>query len=161
MKLYVFPILLQILGFLVVVAEVFIPSMGVLAVIAVGVISYSLYLFHTMISVTAFWFFLAGDLLVLPLVLVLGLKALARSPLTLKKELSSREGVVSHSPDLAAYLDKRGKTLSTLRPSGTALIEGKRLDVVADGDYIEAGAQVQVSRVAGNQIVVNRIDSES
>lgn len=161
MQAYIFPILLQVLGFGVVVAEVFIPSLGILSIIALAIVSYSLYLVHTTISETVFWVFLGVDLMVLPLVLLLGMKVLGRSPLALKKELSSREGVVSHSPELAVYLEKTGKTLSALRPSGTALIEGQRLDVVADGDYIEAGIPVQVVRVAGNQLIVERIESQS
>ena len=161
MKAYIFPIVLQVVGLLVVVAEVFIPSMGILSVIAIGVISYSLYLVHTGISSQVFWIFLGGDLMVVPIILILGLKLLGRSPLALKKELSSREGVVSHSPDQAGYLDKTGKTITALRPSGAALIDGQRLDVVADGEYMEAGAQVRVVRIAGNQMIVNRLDSES
>ncbi len=161
MKPYLFPVLLQVLGLLVVVAEVFIPSMGILSVIALGVISYSLYLVSTTISSQVFWIFLGGDILVLPLVLILGLKILARSPLTLKAELSSKDGVVSASPDQAGHLDKTGKTITALRPSGAALIDGQRLDVVTDGDYMEAGTTVRVVRIAGNQIIVNRLDTES
>ena len=32
-----------------------------------------------------------------------------------------------------------GESLSNLRPAGIALIEGKRVDVMADADWIEAG----------------------
>ena len=158
---YMLPGLLQVLGFLVVAAEVLIPSMGLLSVLATGLICYSLYLTYTGISSQAFWGMFCLDLLVLPLVLMAGFKLLARSPLSLKKELSSREGVVSHSPELAALHHETGKTITTLRPSGTALIKGKRLDVMADGEYIEAGVFVEVIRVTGNQIVVSKIDSTS
>ena len=158
---YLFPALLQALGFLVVVAEVFIPSMGLLSILAAGLIFYSLYLVNTGISAQAFWGLLGMDLLVLPLVLMLGFKLLAKSPLSLKKELSSSDGVVSHSPELAGFLHETGKTITTLRPSGTALIKGMRLDVVADGEYIEAGVPVEVVRVTGNQMIVCRTDSQS
>jgi membrane-bound serine protease (ClpP class) len=45
---------------------------------------------------------------------------------------------------------------TTLRPAGIARIEGARLDVVTDGEYVEAGEPVEVTRVDGNRIVVRR-----
>ncbi len=158
MKAWLIPAAFQILGFMVVVAEVFIPSLGLLTAIALGLIGYSLYLAFTTISSTAFFILLGGDILVLPLVLILGLKILAASPLALKKKLSAQDGVVSQSSDLATHLNKRGRTLSTLRPSGMALIDNIRLDVVADGDYIEADVEVLVTEVTGNQVIVARIE---
>lgn len=158
MNAYFFPVLLQVIGFLVVVAEVFIPSMGMLSAVALGVFCYSLYLVYETISSTAFWVFMGVDLLVLPLVLVLALKALAVSPLSLKKKLSAGDGVVSQAPDLATHLHKDGESITPLRPAGMAQIEGRRLDVVTDGEFIAAGEQVRVVRVTGNQIIVEKID---
>ena len=43
-----------------------------------------------------------------------------------------------------------------LRPAGFALIDGERVDVVSDGEPIEAGTAVEVVRVDGNRIVVRR-----
>ncbi len=37
------------------------------------------------------------------------------------------------------------------------MIEGERVDVVSDGEMIEAGARIQVMRVDGNRIVVRRV----
>lgn len=124
MRAYLFPILLQVIGFLVVVAEVFIPSMGILSILALAVISYSLYLLHTAVSAQAFWVFLAGDLLILPLVLILGLKLLARSPLSLKKELSSRDGVVSPSPAWPPIWIKPGKRSRRFDPRAWPSLKG-------------------------------------
>jgi membrane-bound serine protease (ClpP class) len=47
-----------------------------------------------------------------------------------------------------------GKADSTLRPSGIAMINGKRVDVVADGEWIEAGQAVKVSSVSGGHVSV-------
>ncbi|MDD9302307.1 MAG: serine protease [Desulfobacter sp.] len=157
MKVYILPVVFQIFGVLVVVAEVFIPSMGLLTAIALGLIGYSLYLAFTTISSAAFFVFLGADLVVLPLVLILGLKILAISPLALKKKLSSGDGVVSQAQGLERYLNKKGRSLTVLRPSGTAVIDDVRLDVVTDGEYIEAQVPVQVTGVTGNQVVVARI----
>lgn len=156
MTAWMLPVVLQIFGVLVVVAEIFIPSMGVLTAIALGLFGYSLYLAFTGISATAFYILLGADLLALPVLFMAGLKILAVSPLSLKKRLSTKDGVVSQAPDLVSHLNKVGRTLTPLRPSGTAIIDAVRLDVVADGEFIEADVPVQVTAVTGNQIIVNR-----
>jgi len=161
MNLYILPIILQILGILVVVAEIFIPSLGVLMAIALGLLLYSLYLVFTTISNVAGMVFLGMDLLAVPFLLILGMKMLAASPLSLNSRLSSKEGVVSQIVSLKEYMNKQGRAVTDLRPSGIALIEGKRLDVVTDGDYIEADTPVIVTRVTGNQIIVEKIVNRS
>jgi membrane-bound serine protease (ClpP class) len=47
-----------------------------------------------------------------------------------------------------------GTAVSDLRPSGVANIEGERVDVVSDGEFIKAGATLEVTRVEGRRIVV-------
>jgi len=156
MRLYILPIVFQLLGILVIIAEIFIPSLGVLTAIALGLLFYSLYLVFTTISNFAGMVFAGFDLLAIPILLVLGLKILAVSPLSLKNRLSSKEGVVSQASGLEEYRDKLGKSVTTLRPAGIALINGKRLDVVTDGDYIEANTPIIVTGVTGNQIIVEK-----
>ena len=48
---------------------------------------------------------------------------------------------------------KEGVTLTALRPAGAAEIEGRRLDVVTDGVFVEAGRPVRVISVEGARIV--------
>jgi membrane-bound serine protease (ClpP class) len=55
------------------------------------------------------------------------------------------------------WLGKRGRASTPLRPAGIADIEGARVDVVSDGELIEAGTPVEVTRVDGNRIVVRQI----
>jgi membrane-bound serine protease (ClpP class) len=51
-------------------------------------------------------------------------------------------------------LNRTGSTLTALRPSGTVLIEGKRVDVVTEGQMIERGTPVRVIAVEGLRVVV-------
>lgn len=158
MKPYILPIVFQILGFLVIMAEIFVPSLGLLTVIALGLLFYSIYLAFTTISSVAGMVFVGIDLLALPLMLIWGVKLLAISPLALKTKLASSEGVVSQAPDGETYLKKQGRSLTDLRPSGTAYIDGQRLDVVTDGEYIDANTPVLVTQVTGNQIIVEKLN---
>jgi membrane-bound serine protease (ClpP class) len=63
--------------------------------------------------------------------------------------------------DYAALTGKRGIAASTLRPSGTAEIEGRIYRVEGDGAFIEAGDPVEVVRVYGSRIVVRSLGKVS
>ncbi len=49
-----------------------------------------------------------------------------------------------------------GEAISTLRPSGIARFDGKRFDVVADGEWIDAGASIRIASISGGHISVVR-----
>jgi membrane-bound serine protease (ClpP class) len=52
---------------------------------------------------------------------------------------------------------QKGTTLTRLRPSGTAVIDGHRVDVVTEGEWIDNGAAVEVVSVEGMRVVVRQI----
>lgn len=54
-------------------------------------------------------------------------------------------------------LNGAGTALTQLRPSGAALINGQRVDVVTEGGLIERGAKVKVVAVEGARIVVREM----
>jgi membrane-bound serine protease (ClpP class) len=76
--------------------------------------------------------------------------------LTLETELSAEGGFASAAETDRRWLGHVGRTTSPLRPSGIAEIDGRRVDVVSDGEMIEVGTMIIVSRVDGNRIVVQR-----
>ncbi|MEX2486633.1 MAG: NfeD family protein [Nitriliruptoraceae bacterium] len=49
-----------------------------------------------------------------------------------------------------------GVALSDLRPAGVAEIDGERVDVVTEGEYLEAGERVEVVRDEGYRRIVRR-----
>lgn len=53
---------------------------------------------------------------------------------------------------------KEGVAHTTLRPAGTALIEGTRVDVVTRGEMLTAGTRVRVVAVEGNRVVVTAVE---
>jgi membrane-bound serine protease (ClpP class) len=76
--------------------------------------------------------------------------------LILETGLPAGEGYASQPADDTDWLGKSGTALSPLRPAGIAEIEGKRVDVVSDGEFIEPGMSILATRVDGNRIVVRR-----
>jgi membrane-bound ClpP family serine protease len=157
MKYYLLPVLLQMLGVLVIIAEIFIPSLGLLAAIALSLFVYSLFLVFTDISTTVGVLFVGLDLVLVPVLIVFGMKILAKSPLALQRELSKQDGVVSQKEVYEAYINMKGRAVTDLRPAGMAEINSKRVDVVTDGEYIEADTSIVVTDVSGNRIIVEKI----
>lgn len=88
------------------------------------------------------------------------LRFMAKSPLgrklVLETGLAAGEGYASPPQDDAHWLGRSGSAWSVLRPAGIAEIDGQRVDVVSDGELIEAGTPILVTRVDGNRIVVKR-----
>lgn len=59
--------------------------------------------------------------------------------------------------DFSALLGKQGVALTTLRPAGTALIEGKRYDVSSLGDFLSKNSKIVVSKVEGSKLFVDLV----
>jgi len=150
------PIVLQLAGIVVIIAEIILPSGGILSIAALGLFGYSLFIVFNEISNTVGFAFVAADLVLIPVLVIVGLKLLARSPVTLRKTLSRKEGVSSQSSELDSYIDMEGTAVTDLRPAGTAVINGKRVDVVTRGEYFEKDSVILVIAVTGNQIIVRK-----
>ena len=154
-----FPIILQLVGVVVIIAEIILPSGGILSIAALGVFGYSLFIVFNEISMTIGFSFVAADLILIPVLVIVGLKLLARSPVTLRKTLSRKEGVSSQSSESESYLGTQGNTVTDLRPAGIAVINDKRVDVVTRGEYLEKNTAIIVIEVTGNQIIVRKKDN--
>ena len=59
----------------------------------------------------------------------------------------------------ATILGQAGTAATTLRPAGkVTLDDGRLLDVVAEGEFIEKGTRVKVSRCDGSITIVSRME---
>jgi membrane-bound serine protease (ClpP class) len=76
--------------------------------------------------------------------------------LVLEKELPADEGITSAPGSDQRWLGVQGTAASPLHPAGVAHLDHERVDVVSDGEFIEAGEPIEVIRVDGNRIVVCR-----
>ena len=56
-----------------------------------------------------------------------------------------------------SLINQTGQTLTKLRPSGAAVINGKRVDVVTEGVFIEPGQNIKVIAVEGLRVVVRAV----
>ncbi|WP_039041700.1 nodulation protein NfeD [Sporosarcina sp. ZBG7A] len=55
------------------------------------------------------------------------------------------------------WLGKTAITLTPLRPSGAIVLDGERIDVVSEGNYIDKGKRVKIVKVEGSRTVVREL----
>ncbi len=134
--------------------EVFIPSIGAITATAVScAIASCFFAFKSSSTVGAI--FVPANILGMAVSFVVAFKLLPRSPLVHKKsdvEDASYEPVASVS-DL---VDEIGVAFTDLRPGGIAMIKDRKVDVVAEGGYIEDGNRIKVLRIEGTKVVVGK-----
>lgn len=78
---------------------------------------------------------------------------LAGSRLALRAPPAAPAGAAD---DHSALVGQRWAAATVLRPGGFATIGGRRVDVVTQGEHLEAGTPVEVMAVEGSRVVVRR-----
>lgn len=153
-------VLLLVLGLGLIVAEVFFPSLGLLSVLATGAIVAAVVMAFQESNTMGVRFLVAIAVLV-PLTIVLGFKLFPRSPIGRRMVVSgpSFAATPGSDPRPSALLGKQGTVETDCRPAGMARLDGRRVDVVTRGEYIDAGVPVRVVDVQGNRVVVARVES--
>lgn len=62
-------------------------------------------------------------------------------------------------PQQVVQLGDRGRTLTKLRPAGKAHMNGRRMDVIAQGQLIDEGREVEIVEISGGRVVVREVRS--
>ena len=141
-----------VLGLAAMAVELFLPG-AILGTIGLFVALGSTYwAFHTGHNVTGGIF--VGVLAVFFPAFFLLWRKLLGQVLSLKTDLKAARPSTIIDESL---LGKEGDALSQLRPSGIALIVGKRYDVVTEGDLLDKGTRIKVIDVSGNRLVVKKV----
>lgn len=76
------------------------------------------------------------------------------SKIALKDRLTKEAGYSSLSEEYADLQNKRGVTVTDLRPVGTVLINEKEYSVISNGQWITKNTEVIVTEVDGTRILV-------
>jgi len=159
-------LLLALVGLILLALEIFvIPGFGIAGALGIIAILAGLVLSMLGSGDTAQFIMLTAARVVFALLIALIgslvlLRYLPRLPfgrqLVLQTGLDTASGYVSAPASDHHWMGRSGRAWSTLRPAGIAEIDGHRLDVVSDGEFIEAGESIEVIHVDGNRIVVKR-----
>ncbi len=68
-------------------------------------------------------------------------------------------GYTVGTKDLKRLTGKEGIAITTLRPSGKAEVNGKKLNVITRGEYVDSNTKIKIISVEGNKIVVEAVDA--
>lgn len=80
------------------------------------------------------------------------------SKIALKDRLTKEKGYSSLSEEYVELQNKRGVTVTDLRPVGTVLINEKEYSVISNGQWIQKGTEVVVTEVDGTKILVKEFN---
>ena len=83
----------------------------------------------------------------------------ATKKLVVEESQTVDKGYVSVQYD-SALLGKKGKVIAPLRPAGIIDVDGKRIDALSSGKFIEAGAIVEIVDISGPRILVEEVHSK-
>lgn len=147
-------IFLILIGLLLVLVEIFVTPgivVGLIGVILMGVGIYQAYVEY---GSTIGNLVLAGTFVAAVGMVFFSLRSGAWDRLSLNDTIS---GKVNERDPESVKVGDQGKTISALRPSGNALINGQRFEVYTEGEAIATHQDVEVINIIGNKIIVKQI----
>ena len=153
--------ILVILGIGLIIAEFFVPG-GILGGIGV-------------LSIIGALFFATDNIFAMGMSVLVALIITIIVAIVLYKRVGLKKGVLRHivlfdqeTPDRGYVSSKerkdliglKGTTVTPLRPAGTGLFEGERIDIVSVGNFILANQKVEIIQVSGSRVVVKEFKNE-
>jgi len=154
---------LFILGLLLLIIEMFVPGfgvfgvMGILSIIASVIIAFP----RPEQAIISILIALVSSIVIIYVFIKFFGKNLIFDRIILGTKQAKSEGYVATIKDENNLVGTEGKAITPLRPAGVALIGEKRLDVLADGEFIPSNSDIVVARVEGNKIIVKLKKEES
>lgn len=158
--------LLLLVGLVLIMTEVFVPSGGILGVLALTSIVVAIVLAFWQSGAMAGFMFVLVSLIAVPTILFFAFQWLPDTPIgrRLIPEAPSSDEVLPDDEErrmLRELVGKVGRAESSMLPSGAVRIEGRTIDAVSDGMPIEPGQPVRVVEVHGTRVTVRRVTEEA
>jgi membrane-bound ClpP family serine protease len=154
---------LLVLGLVVVFAEVFIPTGGLLGLLAGVMLLTSVGLAFSEGLGTGL-VFLTIIIVSVPSVIGAGMHylpqtAIGRKLILVPPNPEDVDPATERDRELQQLVGQVGRTLTPLLPSGISDIDGRRVDTTTEGMSIDAGVIVRVVAVSGHRVVVRKLES--
>ncbi|MRH43082.1 nodulation protein NfeD [Aquibacillus halophilus] len=152
-------IILLVIGIALIVTELFVPG-GILGIIGIAAVVGSLFLSGSDMGHMAMSIGIALLLSIIVSVILfrkVGMKKGIFRHVILSDSTSTEKGYVS-SVNRLELIGLEGKSVTPLRPSGTAVFDDERLDVVSEGAFIQADTDLKIIKTEGSRIVVREIN---
>ena len=144
-----------------IVAEVFVPSGGLISIFALACLIGGIVIFFRH-SATAGWVGVVIALIMIPTVLVIAYKIFPETrfgrSVTLTPPEREQGDAVPDTAELKELLGAVGVVLTPLRPVGMCDFSGQRVECVAESGYVDKGQKVKVIDVESTQLTVRMVE---
>jgi membrane-bound ClpP family serine protease len=146
-----------------IIAEVFVPSGGLLSACAFACVGGGILIFFKHSTVTGY-VGLVIAVMMIPLVLVLAYRIFPKTKfgrsVILAPPNRERGDAIADTDELKELLGAVGTVITPLRPVGMCDFSGRRVECVAESGYVDKSKKVKVIRVQGTQLTV-RVTEEA
>ncbi len=148
-------IVLVLVGFFLLLAEIFFVSMGMFGLLSAAALVAADWIAYEQVSPTYMWILIGAEIVFVPLLVKGAFAVLPKLPfgrgMILAAAPQETQSAVEHADHL---LGAEGVAVSDLRPSGTARFGEDRRTVVSEMGVVEAGTPIVVVAVEGYRVVV-------
>ncbi len=144
-----------------IVAEVFVPSGGLISICALAcLVGGAAIFFHY--SFIAGWIGVGIAAIMIPAVLIFAYRIFPKTrfgkSVTLTPPERQQGDAIPDTDKLKDLLGAEGVVLTTLRPVGMCDFSGHRVECVAEGGYVDKGKKIKVINVESTQLTVRIIE---
>ena len=157
----VFAVFLYLACAALIVAEVFVPSGGLISICALACLAGGIAIFFHY-SVVAGWIGVGIAAIMIPAVLIFAYKIFPKTRFGKSVTLTPPErrlgDAIPDTDKLKELLGAEGTVLTTLRPVGMCDFSGRRVECVAESGYVDKGKKVKVINVESTQLTVRIIE---
>jgi membrane-bound serine protease (ClpP class) len=160
---FYYAVILIALGFVLLLAELFIPTGGILFVLSVAALIVGIGMTYYSQQPAVFIGTLIFVVIGAPALFGLAFYYWPKTPMGKKFFLTGPEEdhTLASTPvnlELEQLRGHYGKTLSPLRPAGVTDFDGRRVDTITEGIMIDAGQWVRCIDVQAGKVIVRPVD---
>jgi membrane-bound serine protease (ClpP class) len=154
-------IVLFFVGVILMIVEIFVPGFGVIGLAGIACLIGSVVMaaFNTEQALLSLGIALLAAIVVVIIVARIFKHRGVWNRFILRDEQKNELGYTS-APPRGDLVGKKGRALTPLRPAGTVLIDGARVDAVTEGEFIGKDVLVVVGKVEGVRVVVGQAEGE-
>jgi membrane-bound serine protease (ClpP class) len=157
----VFAIFLYFACAALIIAEVFVPSGGIISIFALACLIGGVVIFFGH-SAAAGWIGVIIAVVMIPSVLVFAYRVFPKTrfgkSVTLTPPQRQHGDAVLDTAKLKELLGSEGIVMTPLRPVGMCDFSGRRVECVAESGYVDKGKMVEVIHVESTQVTVRMVE---
>ena len=149
-------IILAAVGIILLIAELLLPTHGVLAFVGIGALLSAIvtsFLINVWLGIGSMF----GGVSIMPLIVAWLVNIWPRTRLGRELVLPSHDNAPRPIEPLPVQIGATGLTVSELRPMGTCEFAGQRIEVISDLGMIPPGKQIRVVNITNRRPTVRAI----